>query len=59
MISVVPEDDNIMACEWTSKMRIKKTSGGLFRRTSLIVNSSVYVMRHIYLGRLLDLGPGM
>ena len=56
MISVVPEDDNIMACEWTSKMRRKKTSGGLFKRASLIVNSSVYVIRQIYLGRLLDLG---
>ena len=60
MICMAPEDDNvIMACEWTSKMRRKKTSGGLFKRASLIVNSSVYVIRHIYLGRLLDLGPCM
>ena len=56
MISVVPEDDNIMACEWTSKVRRKKTSGGLFKRTSLTVNSSVYVIRHIHSGRFLSLG---
>ena len=47
MISVVPEDDNIIACEWMNKMRRKKTSGGLFKRTSLIVHSSIYVIRHI------------
>ena len=44
---MVPEDDNIMACEWTGKTRRKKTSGGLFKRTLLIVYSSVYVIKHI------------
>ena len=47
MISVVPEDDNIMACEWTSKMRRKKISGGLFKRAPLIVNFSVCVIGNI------------
>ena len=57
MISVVPEDDNmIMACGWTNKMRRKKTSGGFFTRTSLTVNSSVYVIRLIYSRRFLSLG---
>ena len=56
MISVVQEDNNmIIVCEWISKMRIKKTNGGLFRRTLLIVNFSIYVIRHIYLERLLSL----
>ena len=41
MISVVPEDNNIMACEWMSKMKIKKISAVLFRRTLLIVNFSI------------------
>ena len=56
MMSIVPKDDNMMACEWTSKMRRKKTSGVLFRRTLLIVKSSAYVIRHIYSAWLLSLG---
>ena len=48
MMSIVPEDENMMACEWMSKMRRKKTSGGLFKRTLVIVNFSAYVIRHIY-----------
>ena len=57
MISMVPEDGNmIIACEWTSKMRGKKTSNGLFKKISLIVNFSTYMIRHIYPGWLLSLG---
>ena len=56
MINAVPKDDNmIIAYEWMDKMRRKKTSKELFKRTSLMVNLSVYVIRHIYLGRLLSL----
>ena len=56
MISVVSEDDNmIIACEWTSKMKRKKSSRGLFTRALLTVYFSIYVIRHIYSGRLLNL----
>ena len=50
MISVVPKDDNIIiACECKSKMRRKKTNGGLFTRALLTVNSLIYVIGYIYI----------
>ena len=42
-MSVVQEDDNITACEWTSNMGRKKTSGRLFKRT--FIDSKFFSLR--------------